>query len=108
MHAIVRRRAVPFLTALGFLALAPNPLAAAATPAGNAYLVHNMVADQPGIADFTDPNLVNPWGIYTSATSPFWVSDAGTGLSTVYSSNGAISATKPTVPLPPKAKRPRQ
>lgn len=69
-----------------------------ATPPGNAYLVHNLVADQPGIADFTDPNLVNPWGIYTSSGSPFWVSDAGTGLSTVYSSSGAVSATKPSVP----------
>jgi uncharacterized protein (TIGR03118 family) len=74
------------------------PLAWSATPPGNAYLVHSLVADQPGIADFTDPNLVNPWGIYTSSASPFWVSDAGTGLSTVYSSNGAASATKPSVP----------
>jgi len=76
-------------------------LASAATPA-NAYLVHNLVADQPGIADFTDPNLVNPWGIITSSSSPFWVSDGGTGLSTVYSSNGTPSATKPSVP--PSAK----
>ena len=78
----------------------------AAGAAGNNYLVHNLVADQPGIADFTDPNLVNPWGIYTTATSPFWVSDAGTGLSTVYSSNGAVSATKPTVPPSAKGKSP--
>jgi uncharacterized protein (TIGR03118 family) len=75
---------------------------AAATPPGNAYLQHNLVADQPGIADFTDPNLVNPWGLFTSSASPFWVSDAGTGLSTVYSSNGAVSATKPSIP--PSAK----
>jgi uncharacterized protein (TIGR03118 family) len=78
--------------------LAAAPLVWGATPPGNAYLVHNLVADQPGIADFTDPNLVNPWGVYTSSGSPFWVSDAGTGLSTVYSSNGTISTTKPTVP----------
>jgi uncharacterized protein (TIGR03118 family) len=76
-------------------------LASAAAPA-NGYLVHNLVADQPGIADFTDPNLVNPWGFATSATSPFWLTDGGTGLSTVYSSNGTPSATKPTVP--PSAK----
>ena len=76
----------------------------AATPAGNAYLQHNLVADQPGVADFVDPNLVNPWGIYTSAASPFWVSDAGTGLSTVYSTATSttgifsISTTKAIVP----------
>jgi uncharacterized protein (TIGR03118 family) len=78
----------------------------AAWPAGNNYLVHNLVADQPGIADNTDPNLVNPWGIFTTATSPFWVSDAGTGLSTVYSSNGTPSATKPTIPPSAKGKSP--
>src|ERR1039457_4357256 len=72
-------------------------LASAAAPA-NGYLVHNLVADQPGIADFTDPNLVNPWGFATSATSPFWLTDGGTGLSTVYSSQCAPSATQPSGP----------
>ena len=33
-----------------------------------------------GSADFTDPNLVNGWGIAISAASPFWVCDGGTGL----------------------------
>ena len=69
-----------------------------ATPAGNAYLQHNLVADLPGNADFTDPNLINAWGIAASATGPFWVDDGGTGLSTVYSSNGTVSTTKVTVP----------
>src|ERR1035438_10307877 len=32
----------------------------------------------------TDPDLVNPWGITFSATSPFWVSDNGTGKATLY------------------------
>jgi uncharacterized protein (TIGR03118 family) len=31
-----------------------------------------------------DTNLVNPWGISFSPTSPFWVSDNGSGLSTLY------------------------
>jgi uncharacterized protein (TIGR03118 family) len=74
------------------------PLVWSATPPGNAYLVHTLVSDQPGLADFTDANLINPWGIYTSAASPFWVSDAGTGLSTVYTSTGSVTATKPAVP----------
>jgi uncharacterized protein (TIGR03118 family) len=81
--------------------LAAAPLAFSAS-SGNAYLIHNLVADQPGIADFTDPNLVNPWGIATSSGSPFWVNEGGTGLSTVYSSNGAVAAVKPTIP--PSAK----
>ena len=44
----------------------------------------NLVADQPGVALTTDSNLVNPWGISFSPTSPFWVSDNGTGLATLY------------------------
>jgi len=32
--------------------------------------------------------LVNPWGISSSATSPFWVSDNGTGKSTLYNTLG--------------------
>src|SRR5690349_2589829 len=44
-------------TSLRFaLWLLAAPLAWSATPAGNAYLVHNLVSDQPGNADFTDPN----------------------------------------------------
>src|SRR3984957_9855429 len=79
MRTYVTLRQIRFLTGLAALALAPRALPAA-TPPGNAYLQHNLVADQPGIADFTDPNLINPWGIYTSSASPFWVNDAGTGF----------------------------
>lgn len=75
------------------------PLARSAT---NAYIQHNLVADTSGIADLTDPNLVNPWGIAISATSPFWISDNGTGLATIYSTSSSatvtISATKVSIP----------
>ena len=74
--------------------------------AATGFYQHNLVADVAGVADFTDPNLVNAWGIATSATSPFWLCDAGTGLSTVYSASntpgaalGTPNATlKPAVP----------
>lgn len=48
----------------------------------------NLVSDVPGWAAHTDPNLVNPWGISSSPTSPFWVSNNGTGTSTLYNSTG--------------------
>src|SRR5580704_7003451 len=80
-------------------ALAPCALAASA----NAYIQHNLVADTAGVADLTDPNLVNPWGIAISTTSPFWLSDNGTGLATVYSTSAAatlaISTLKVTIPV---------
>jgi uncharacterized protein (TIGR03118 family) len=34
-----------------------------------------------------DPHLVNAWGLVSTGTSPFWVSDNATGLSTLYSIN---------------------
>jgi hypothetical protein len=49
----------------------------------------NLVSDIPGEAANTDPNLLNPWGISFSATSPFWVSDQASNVSTLYSATGA-------------------
>jgi len=44
----------------------------------------NLVSDLPGVALLQDTNLVNAWGMSFSATSPFWISDNGTGFSTLY------------------------
>ena len=70
-------------------------------PAASGYLIHNLVADTAGVADFTDPNLVNPWGISISSGSPFWLCDGGTGLSTVYTASAStfsVSTTKAIIP----------
>jgi uncharacterized protein (TIGR03118 family) len=45
-----------------------------------------------------DPSLVNPWGISFAPTSPFWVSDNGTGLTTLYNAAGIEQFP---VPAPP-------
>ncbi len=66
--------------------------------AANNYLVHNLVADQAGVADHVDPNLVNPWGNAFSATSPFWIGDNGTGLSTLYDGTGTPNAIVVQIP----------
>ncbi|MGC1720175.1 MAG: TIGR03118 family protein, partial [Isosphaeraceae bacterium] len=39
------------------------------------YLQTNLVSDIPGMAQQTDPNLLDPWGLSFSTGSPFWVSD---------------------------------
>ncbi len=44
-----------------------------------------------GLAANTDPNLVNPWGVSSSATGPFWVSDQGYGAIHVVSPNGSAA-----------------
>jgi len=45
-----------------------------------------------------DPNLVNPWGLAFNPTGPIWVADNGTGVSTVYTAQGAIIPLVVTVP----------
>jgi len=47
--------------------------------------------------------LINPWGITSSATSPFWVSDQGAELSTLYavtSITNSINSLVVTIPAP--------
>lgn len=79
------------------LAALPGSLRAA-----NAYVVRNLASDIPDLADNTDPNLKGAWGISESSKSPFWISDAATGLSTLYESNGAVVSLVVTIP-PSKA-----
>jgi uncharacterized protein (TIGR03118 family) len=62
------------------------------------FAVTKMVSDQPGVAAVTDPDLINPWGIAFSPTSPFWVSDNGTGLATLYNGAGAKQGLVVTIP----------
>jgi uncharacterized protein (TIGR03118 family) len=54
----------------------------------SAYAQTNLVSDLPGVAKNTDSNLVNPWGIAFSATSPFWIADNHTGVATLYNGSG--------------------
>jgi uncharacterized protein (TIGR03118 family) len=59
----------------------------------------NLVSDLPGVAQFQDPNLVNPWGI-SQGPGPLWISDNNSGLSTIY--NGQGQQQNPLNPaLPP-------
>ncbi len=53
------------------------------------YEVRHLVSDLGGgWGDKLDPNLKNPWGIAIGPTTPFWISNGGTGTSTVYNSTG--------------------
>ena len=69
-------------------------------PAAAQYTMSNLVSNQSGQAVWTDPNLVNAWGIAYAPTGPFWISDNGTGLSSVYTSTGSPSGVF-TVPGAP-------
>jgi uncharacterized protein (TIGR03118 family) len=71
-------------------------------PAGNVVQT-NLVSDLPGVARTLDPHLVNPWGIAESGSSPFWVSDNGTGVSTLYNTAGTPQSLVVNIPGPPPA-----
>ena len=49
-------------------------------------------------AKHVDPQLVNPWGLVYGPGSPFWVSDAGSGVSTLYDGTGVKQSLVVTVP----------
>jgi uncharacterized protein (TIGR03118 family) len=79
----------------------------ASTPslaAQGAYAQANLVSDVPGLANVTDSDLVNAWGLTRSATSPWWVSDNGTDKSTLYNGSGAKLGL--TVTIPPSGSAP--
>lgn len=48
----------------------------------------NLISDGFVAAATTDSNLIDPIGITTSATSPFWVANNGTGLASIYKDTG--------------------
>jgi uncharacterized protein (TIGR03118 family) len=92
---------------LGSLAIAAT-IAMAAVPSwaknpnGTEHYVQvNLVSDQAGKAQIQDTNLVNAWGISFSAGSPFWISDNGTGKSTLYQvTNGVVTRNPLVVNIP--------
>src|ERR1700693_5690917 len=57
------------------------------------------------VAKFFDPNLVNPWGVGESAGSPFWVSDNGSGVASLYNTPGPPQSLVVAAP-PPRATTP--
>jgi uncharacterized protein (TIGR03118 family) len=91
---------------LGLAATVPPPHAVAqesqelpSTPlATNQYLVTPLTVNAGSGAANVDANLVNPWGLTRSSTSPWWVSDNGTGLATLYGGTGAPVALVVTIP----------
>jgi uncharacterized protein (TIGR03118 family) len=73
-----------------------------ASAATDIYTVQPLVSDTPATpAASTDPSLVNAWGLSAGPTTPWWVSDNGTNVSTLYSGTGAKTALTVSVPGAP-------
>src|SRR6266851_4868713 len=96
------RMLVTALAVTGVIAIAPRlPLTtkAAVSPT---FTQTNLVSDVPGMAKFTDSNLVNPWGMALGVNSGIWISDNGSGKATTYDGTGqAIPSASPQVVIIP-------
>src|SRR5260221_14422628 len=95
-----RHNRTAFTTAMVAAAVSLLACIAGAPAVAQGYIQTNLVSDIPGLAAVTDPNLVNPWGISHSSASPFWASDNGPGLATLYTGSGAILPLVVTIPPP--------
>lgn len=90
MERAFTRRLVSAAAVGAALLLAVLPAGATAA-SDNVYSVTNLVSDVSGVAANTDSNLVNAWGLTSTAGSPWWVADNGMDVSTVYKADGTTA-----------------
>ncbi len=89
-----------------FAALAAIVFTTVLLTASNAVAQHftrtDLTANNANVGNVAniDPNLVNAWGVSRSSGSPWWVSDNGTGLATLYNAAGMPQSLVVTIPLP--------
>jgi len=48
----------------------------------------NLEGDIPGVAEITDQNVINPWGIAVAPSGTIFVADNGAGVATAYFQDG--------------------
>src|SRR5262249_42621279 len=84
------KRLQVILAGIGALTLAAvMPLPSDRTLADSVgFLQTNLASDIPGAAANTDVNLVNPWGMAFSTTSPFWIANEGADVASLHTGNG--------------------
>lgn len=62
------------------------------------YQLTNLVSNQVGAAKHTDPLLVNAWGLAYAPGGAFWISDEGSGWSTLYDGQGNKQSLEVGIP----------
>jgi uncharacterized protein (TIGR03118 family) len=83
----MRTRVLPVILLLSVVLMIGGVQAAEA----QFYAQTNLVSDGAVPAELVDPNMVNAWGLVSGPTTPWWISDNGTGNSTLYNVHtGAI------------------
>jgi uncharacterized protein (TIGR03118 family) len=59
-------------------------------PPKTTYDQTNLVSDGSVPAKTISDSLINPWGISHSPTGPFWISDNGAGVTTIFNGSGDL------------------
>ena len=80
-------------------------LAFSAQAMAQAYQQTNLVSDIQGLAQNPpngqpDAHLLNPWGLISSPTSSWWVSDNNAGVATLYNGDGVNQGLVVNIPSP--------
>src|SRR5438270_12929705 len=90
-------RAIRILITNALLVLAATSFSVV-TARADTYSWTNLQSDIAGVATHLDRNLVNPWGMAVSPNGTIWVSDNGTGVSTLYHQDGTAVSLVVTIP----------
>jgi uncharacterized protein (TIGR03118 family) len=88
----MQRRNIAFTLCLGLAVMLFSSAAVAQ------YQLKNLVSNQVGAAGHTDPLIVNAWGLVHTPGSPFWISDNGSGWSTLYNGEGVARSLRVEIP----------
>ena len=88
----MQRRKIAFTICLGLSVMLVSSVALAQ------YQLKNLDSNQAKTARFMDPLQVNGWGLARSAGGPFWVSDQGSGWSTLYNGQGVKQGLEVLIP----------
>ena len=62
------------------------------------YTQTNLTADQAGVANHTDAQLSNPWGIAFIPGDVFWIANNNGGTSTTYDASGVKQTITTGIP----------
>jgi uncharacterized protein (TIGR03118 family) len=74
------------ISLIGLLMTLAIPSGLLAQQAG--YSQTNLVSNTAGVANTTDPQLLNPWGISILPGQDFWIANNNSGTSTLYDNQG--------------------
>jgi uncharacterized protein (TIGR03118 family) len=87
----MQRRTIAFSLCLGLILFLSSAALAQ-------YQLTNLTSNVKGDARHTDHLLVNAWGLAYGPGGAFWISDAGSGWSTLYNGQGVPQSLQVVIP----------